>query len=70
MTADQCVDVLLEYLEAMIHQVLFSRRLYPTESFERQRLYGIAVQRARHPELTHYVARAVAGLKVRGWFLF
>lgn len=63
---DCLVDVLLEFLEALVHQVLFVRELYSPELFERQRLYGIAVRRARHPELAAYVADAVAGLRVSG----
>ncbi len=58
------VDALLEFLEAFIHQVLFVREIYSPELFERQRLYGIAVRRARHPELAAYIASAVAGLRV------
>ncbi|KAL4436143.1 hypothetical protein ABPG77_005591 [Micractinium sp. CCAP 211/92] len=57
------VDALLEFLEAFIHQVLFVREIYSPELFERQRLYGIAVRRARHPELAAYIASAVAGLR-------
>ncbi|KAL4422389.1 hypothetical protein ABPG75_008586 [Micractinium tetrahymenae] len=57
------VDALLEFLEAFIHQVLFVRELYSPELFERQRLYGIAVRRARHPELAAYIADTVAGLR-------
>lgn len=61
---DSLVDVLLEFFEALVHQVLFVRELYSPELFERQRLYGIAVRRARHPDLATYVSDAVAGLRV------
>lgn len=62
---DSLVDLLLEFLEALVHQVLFVREVYSPELFERQRLYGIAVRRSRHPDLNAYIADAVAGLKVR-----
>jgi hypothetical protein len=65
MPGDSLVDVLLEFLEALVHQILFVRELYSPELFERQRLYGIAVRRSRHPELNSYISEAVAGLKVR-----
>ena len=61
---DSLVDVLLEFLEALVHQVLFVRELYAPELFERQRLYGIAVRRSRHPDLNAYIAGAVGGLRV------
>ena len=63
--ADCLVDVLLEFFEALVHQILFERGLYAPELFQRQRLYGIAVRRARHPNLAAYIAEAVAGLRVR-----
>ena len=62
---DTLVDVLLEFLEALVHQILFERGLYAPELFQRQRLYGIAVRRSRHPDLNAYIAEAVAGLRVR-----
>lgn len=58
------LEVLLEFLEALVHQVLFVRELYAPELFQRQRLYSIAVRRARHPDLASYIADAVAGLRV------
>lgn len=59
------VDVLLEFLEAAVHQVLFVRRLYSEELFGRQRLYGIAVRKSRHPDLNEYIQGAVTSLRVR-----
>lgn len=61
---DSLVDVLLEFLEALVHQVLFVRELYAAELFQRQRLYGIAVRRSRHPELNAYISGVVGGLRV------
>lgn len=58
------VDVLLEFIEAFIHQVIHLRSIYPPAAFERQKLYGIAVQKARHPELVEYIHQVVHGLKV------
>lgn len=64
MSSDSLVDVLLEFFEALVHQILFVRELYSPELFERQRLYGIAVRHSRHPDLNSYISEAVAGLKV------
>lgn len=55
--------MLLEALEAIVHQLLFVRQLYPAELFERQQLYGVAVRRSRHPELNSYIAEVVGSLK-------
>lgn len=64
-TAFPVIQVVCEFLEAVIHHVLYSKGLYPPESFERRRLYGIGVQRSRYPELVTYISQAVADLAVR-----
>ena len=53
-----------EFLEAVIHEVLYLRHLYTREIFERYRLYGIAVHKSRHPDLNHYIADSILSLKV------
>lgn len=57
------IDALCEFLEAAVHTVLRARGPYAPELFERQRLYGIAVSRARHPELSGYIASVITNLK-------
>ena len=59
------IQVLCEYLEAFVHQVLYHRYLYAADLFSRHRLYGIAVKKARHPQLSAYIAQVVGSLKVR-----
>jgi mitotic spindle assembly checkpoint protein MAD2B len=61
---DQVVEVLLEFLEAVLHQLLFVRQVYSPELFERQRLYGVVVRKSRHPDLNQYVHEVVSSLKV------
>jgi len=61
----QLIDILIEFLEAFVHEVLFVRELYSETAFERQRLYGIAVRRARHPELASYIQDTILSLRVR-----
>lgn len=63
-SSETTTEVVCEFLEAVVHQILFLRRLYDRDIFERERLYGIAVHRSRHPELNAYICEAVAGLKV------
>ena len=58
------VDVCLEFLEAFIHQVLYQREVYSTGLFQRQRLYGIVIWKARHSELCEYIHDVITGLKV------
>ncbi|KAK9808407.1 hypothetical protein WJX73_001281 [Symbiochloris irregularis] len=39
------------------------RALYASDLFDRHRLYGVAVRKARHPQLVAYIAQATEGLK-------
>lgn len=61
---DTIRDIILEFLEAYIHQILYVRGVYSSELFEARQLYGISVWKARHPELCSYIGEAVSGLKV------
>ena len=63
-TSAAFLSVITEYLEAFVHQVLFHRGLYAADLFVRHRLYGIAVRKARHPQLNNYVLLAVESVKV------
>jgi hypothetical protein len=62
---DLVLDLCLEFLQAFIHQALYQREIYSSSLFERRRLYGIVIRRARHPELAQYIQEIVASLKVK-----
>lgn len=64
-SAHAAADVLCEFLEAAVHATLHRRGVYPEELFERVSLYGINVQRSRHPELNAYIGDVVGG--AHGW---
>ena len=61
--APALVDALCEFLEAAVHVSLRARGPYAPELFERRRLYGVSVARARHPELCAYIASAVGAAR-------
>lgn len=63
-TVVDVVDMLLEFWEAAVHAILAARGLYRPDLFTRERLYGLAVQRARHPGLCAYIANALQELRV------
>ncbi|XP_071509386.1 mitotic spindle assembly checkpoint protein MAD2B-like, partial [Diadema antillarum] len=56
-------DILCEFLEIAVHQILYIRDLYPPGIFERRQKYNIPVQLSRHPELNQYITDAVLGIK-------
>jgi len=63
-TSTGVIAALLEFIECLIHQLLHLRKLYSADLFEKQRLYGIAVHRSRHPELNDYISTVVESLQV------
>lgn len=43
-------QAVLEFVRALVHHVLYTRRVYPEETFERCRLFDVVVYRyARSP---------------------
>ena len=58
------VQVLLEFLEVMFHQVMFFRHLYPKETFERRSMYGVSVWKSRHPRVCEYMKNVLEDIKV------
>ncbi|XP_038078908.1 mitotic spindle assembly checkpoint protein MAD2B-like [Patiria miniata] len=56
-------DVLCEFLEVAIHQILYVRSLYPSGIFDRRKKYNIPVQMSRHPELNKYITDVLEGMK-------
>lgn len=60
----QLCQLLLEFWEAAVHTILYARGLYQPQLFVRERLFRLAVHRARHPALISYIASALSELKV------
>jgi len=57
------LNELTNFFSAAIHLILYTRRVYPVETFERRRLFDVAVYRSRHPELAEYIALTMRGLR-------
>ncbi|KAG0595456.1 hypothetical protein M758_UG167900 [Ceratodon purpureus] len=55
-------ELICEFLEVCIHQLLHIRELYPAEIFERRRHFNVPVQWARHPDLREYIHSTVTNL--------
>ncbi len=54
------LDLLTDFLRASIHLILHTRRVYPSEIFERRRIFDITTWRSRHAELNEYIDRCAA----------
>ena len=49
--AMEAQELLIEFLSAACHLVLYERAVYPQEIFERRQLFNVNVVRSRHREL-------------------
>lgn len=56
-------DILCEFLEVAIHCILHNRGLYPAGVFEKYKKYNVPVQMCTHPEVKHYIAEVIDGIR-------
>ncbi|KAJ3271702.1 MAD2 mitotic arrest deficient-like 2 [Terramyces sp. JEL0728] len=54
-TQEETLDIIIEFVEAAIHFILYIRNVYPAELFDTVKLYGVPTKQARHPELVGYI---------------
>lgn len=52
-------DIVAELLEVAIHNILYSRKLYPEELFQKSWKYNIPVHLASHPQIVDYIDSCV-----------
>lgn len=55
----EIVDVLCEFFEVAIHNILYVRKLYPESIFVRKRKYGVVVYQSIHPEVNEYITQCL-----------
>lgn len=48
-------NILGSFLECIIHEILYTRSLYPNDAFSPTRFYGISCHACRHPQVVDYV---------------
>lgn len=61
--SEAVIDELCDFLACALHLVLYARRVYPREIFERRRHLDVTVFRSRHVELNEYLALIVQGAR-------
>ena len=57
------LDTLCDFIGAALHLILYVRRVYPAEIFERRRHLDVTVFRSRHIELNDHIDLVVSGLR-------
>ncbi|XP_076456278.1 mitotic spindle assembly checkpoint protein MAD2B-like isoform X2 [Babylonia areolata] len=61
--AEVTADILSEFVEVVIHSVLYCRGIYPQGVFVRKRKYNIPVQVCLHPDVRQYVSGVCSCLR-------
>ncbi|TDH65003.1 uncharacterized protein CCR75_009308 [Bremia lactucae] len=54
-------ELVLEFLEAAVHEFLFAWQVYPKEAFEKRVLYDVPTHMSRHPMLCEYIHSMLHG---------
>lgn len=57
------IDILCEFLEVIIHNILHVRKLYPDSIFVKRKKYGVVVYRSIHPQLNEYITECLKAVK-------
>lgn len=57
------LDVLCEFVEILIHNVLYVKKIYPEAIYETRRKYGIAVHKSIHPEVNEYIKECLTAIR-------
>ncbi|XP_071439773.1 mitotic spindle assembly checkpoint protein MAD2B [Hetaerina americana] len=56
-------DILIEFFEVAIYNILYVRELYPSTSFARRKHYGIPIQVSIHPAVRKYILNILSTAK-------
>lgn len=56
------VDIICEFFEIAVHNILYVRKLYPDSIFERKRKYGVVVYHCIYPGLNQYILDCIKAI--------
>ncbi|KAG2224040.1 hypothetical protein INT45_009626 [Circinella minor] len=57
------INLLLDFIEVWIHQILYERELYPTAIFSLKKKYDVPVHMATHEGVANYISKFVESLQ-------
>lgn len=55
----EITDILCDFLEVSIHNILYTRKLYPEAIFTPRKKYGVTVYQSEHPILNEYITQVL-----------
>lgn len=59
----ELVDEICVFMECAIHNILYTRDVYPSGSFHKVKIYNVPVLKCRHPLVASYVKKLVDSLR-------
>ncbi|XP_043281290.1 mitotic spindle assembly checkpoint protein MAD2B isoform X2 [Venturia canescens] len=59
-----CTDLMIEFLEVAFNNILYSRKLYPSEAFTEKKIYSTASHFCQHPEVNEYLKNVLKAIKI------
>ncbi|KAI9030692.1 DNA-binding protein [Phycomyces nitens] len=62
-TNQEIVDLLCDFLQVWIHQILYHRDIYPNDAFALRKKYNVPVRMMTHPGVNRYVADFVSSIQ-------
>lgn len=60
---EELVGELCNFIECAIHNILYTREVYPPNLFKKVRIYNVPVWKCRHPVLIAYIKNMVDSLR-------
>lgn len=63
MSGDILQEILVEFLEVWLHNVIYKANLYPSQIFRSRYKYNISVKQSSYPPLNNYVRKLVLSLQ-------
>lgn len=62
----ETIDILCEFLEVAIHNILYVRKLYPEAIFVPKRKYGVVAYQSNHPLVNEYITECLKAVEFHG----
>lgn len=50
---------MVEFIEIAVHNIVYSRKIYPETIFIRRHKYGVVIRKIVHPELNDYINKTL-----------
>ena len=57
------LDVFTEFVEVLVHQIIYLRDIYPASIFETRRKFNLPLHMSQHPWVNEYIRKVVDGLR-------